>query len=416
MTQTRIGRRAVLAGAAVLTTPYLTRRAHAADPAQLISHRYPALEYYAEKLKTALPSQPVDARLMQAPDAIQLQRLALTSKSTQLDLLWCNSITMASYAKNGWIEPLDDLWAKHKDEYNLGDINPGSVAGCSYDGHIYGMPITTNTTLYAYREDLYAEKGLKPATTWDGYIENAKALNSPPRRYGVTLALKSDMVNNEMHAVLNTVGDGWFDKDWRPVFNDDRGVKAVETYKRLAQYCVPGFTAVHNDEHTVNMGQDIAAQGQQWATRCASMDNPEKSRVVGKIKWTVMPDGGKQVMISDMYCVSRFSGKDKDTMFRVLAAALREENQRGSAALATPPRKAVLGDPEMQKRFRWYPAVADCLAVAKPLPPLPEFSEASELINKRIVQAIVGQMETKAALDAAATEVQAMLTQRGYYK
>jgi hypothetical protein len=32
------------------------------------------------------------------------------------------------------------------------------------------------------------------------------------------------------------------------------------------------------------------------------------------------------------------------------------------------------------------------------------------------VQAVVGQMETKAALDAAATEVQAMLAERGYYK
>lgn len=298
----------------------------------------------------------------------------------------------------------------------MGDINPGSVAGCSFGGHVYGMPITTNTTLYAYRADLYEDKKLQPATTWDGYIENAKALNAPPRHYGVTVALKSDMVNNEMHAVMNTVGDGWFDKDWRPVFNSERGIKAVETYKRLVQYSVPGFTSVHNDEHTVNMGQDIAAQGQQWATRCASMDNPDKSRVKDKIKWTVMPSGGKQVMISDMYCVSRFSGKNKETLFRVLASALREENQRGAAALATPPRAAVLTDPELVAKYRWYPAVAQCLAIAQPLPLLPEFTEASELVNKRIVQAIVGQMEVKAAMDTAAADVVAVLTQYGYYK
>ena len=394
----------------------LGRGARAADPAALISHRYPALEYYAEKLKAALPDQPVDARLMQAPDATQLQRLALSSGSAQLDILWCNSITMASFAKSGWLEPLDVLWAKHTDEFKLGDINPGSVAGCSYNGHIYGMPVTTNTTLYAYRADLYEEKKLTPATTWDGYIENAKALNSPPRRYGVTLAMKSDMVGNEVHPVLNTIGDGWFDKDWKPTFNSERGIEAIEICKRLAQYSVPGFTSVHNDEHTINMGQDIAAQGQQWATRCASMDNPDRSRVVGKMKWTVMPQGGKQVMISDMYCVSRFTGKDKETMFRLLATALREENQRGAAALATPPRSAVLTDPELTAKYRWYPIVAQCLAVAQALPPLPEFSEASELINKRIVQAIVGQMEVKAAMDTAATEVVAMLSQRGYYK
>jgi ABC-type glycerol-3-phosphate transport system substrate-binding protein len=413
-----ISRRHLFAATAgALTSPAILGRAHAAgETVQLISHRYPGLEYYADKLKSALPGVAVDTRLMQAPEAIQLQRLALSSGSGQMDILWANNITMASFAKSGWLEPLDDLWAKHKSEFNLGDINEVLVQSCSYKGRLYGMPLTTNTTLYAYRADLFEQKGLAPAKSWDDYIANAKALNDPPRRYGVTIAMKSDMVCNEMNAVFNTIGDGWFDEDWRPTFNDDRGVKAVETYKRLAQYCVPGYTAVHNDEHTINMSQDIAAQGQQWATRCSTMDNPGKSRVVGKIKWTVMPEGGRQVGVSDIYCISRFTAKDKDMLFRLLASALREENQHGAAALAMPSRNAVLKDAALQEKYRWYPAVSQCLAVAKPLPPLPEFSEASEIINKRIVQAVVGQMETKAALDAAATEVQAMLAERGYYK
>ena len=318
-------------GAARLAAPAILGRAHAADAAvQLISHRYPGLEYYADKLKSALPGVAVDTRLMQAPEAIQLQRLALSSGSGQLDILWANSITMASFAKSGWLEPLDDLWAKHKRRIQPGRHQPGSGAGCSYKGRIYGMPLTTNTMLYAYRSDLFEREG--PEAREDlgrlhrecqGAERSAAAL----RRHH---AMKSDMVNNEMHSVINTIGDGWFDKDWRPTFNDDRGVKAVETYKRLAQYCVPGFTAVHNDEHTINMGQDIAAQGQQWATRCSTMDNPDKSRVVGKIKWTVMPEGGRQVRVSDTYCISRFTAKDKDMLFRLLASALREENQRGA--------------------------------------------------------------------------------------
>ncbi len=409
-----IGRRAVIGAA--LATPFLGCGTRAAETASLISHRYPALEYYADKLKTAVPDMPVDGRLMQATEAIQLQRLGLSASSAQVDLLWANSLSMASFAKSGWLEPLDDLWAKHKDEFNLGDINSGSLAGCSFGGHLYGMPITTNTLLYAYRADLFEDKKLKPATTWEGYIENSKTLNAPPRRYGVTLALKGEMIPNELHAVLNTVGDGWFDKDWRPTFNSVRGIEAIETYKKLTAYCVPGYTSAHNDEHTVNMGQDIAAQGQQWATRCASMDNPDKSHVVGKIAWTVMPAGGKQAMISDMYAISRFSAKNKEKLFIAIATALNEANQRGAAALATPPRSAVLNDPELVKKYRWYPAVAQCLSAGLAMPQLPEFSEASEVIGKRMAQAIVGQMPTKEALDTAATEVVAMLTQRGYYK
>ena len=408
-------RRTALTAAAVLASPSI-RRSYADAPVSLISHRYPGLEYYAEKIKAALPGVPVDARLMQAPEAIQLSRIALSARSNQMDLIWANNIVLASFAKSGWLEPLDDLWAKHAEEFNLNDISPTLVKSCMYDGHIYGMPLTVNTTVYAYRGDLYDDKGLKPATTWDGYIENAKALTSPPRRYGATIAMKADMVANEMNAVMNTVGDGWFDKNWRPTFNTPRGVDAVETYKRLAKYTVPGFTAVHNDEHTINMSQDIAAQGQQWATRCSTMDNPDKSRVVGKIKWTVMPSGGRQVVVSDIYTISRYSAKDKDMLFRLIASALREENQRGAAALAVPTRQAVVKDPALAEKFRWYPAVSEALALGQPMPSLPEFSEASEVINKRIVQAVVGQMETKAALDAAAIEVQSMLSERGYYK
>jgi ABC-type glycerol-3-phosphate transport system substrate-binding protein len=211
------------------------------------------------------------------------------------------------------------------------------------------------------------------------------------------------------------VGDGWFDKDWKPTFNSDRGVKAIETYKRLAQYAVPGFTAMGNDECTVNLGQDIAVMAEQWATRCSSMDNPDKSRVVGKFKWAV-PPGGHQATITDAYAISKFSTKDKDMLFRLLATTLNEDNQRGAAALAVPPRRSVLNDPAIQAKYRWYPAISQCLDVALPLPQLPEFSEVGEVICKRMVQAIVGQMEVKPALDEAAKETVAMLQQRGYYK
>ena len=44
-----------------------------------------------------------------------------------MDILWLNGSLMAFYAKNGWLEPMDDLIAKFKDEYKLGDINPASL-------------------------------------------------------------------------------------------------------------------------------------------------------------------------------------------------------------------------------------------------------------------------------------------------
>jgi multiple sugar transport system substrate-binding protein len=407
----QIGRRTALT---LLAAPVILRRAHAAEDVQLLSHRYPALEYYADKLKTALPGTPVNARLMPSGEAINLERIALSAGDTSLDLMWANSAMIPGYAKSGWLEPLDELYAKYRDEFGLADISPASIAGCSYDGHVYGMPITTNTLLYAYRADLFDAAHLTPPNTWDEAVEIARKLNTP-RRNGLTLSLKWDQPPYELQSVLNTVGDGWFDKEWRPIFNDARGVAAIETFKRLAQYAVPGYTAQANDENAVNFGQDIAATGQQWATRCASMDDPAKSRVVGKISWAV-PPGGRQAIVTDAYCISRKSRRDKDMLFRLLATALSEQNQRAGARLAVPTRRAVLNDAAIQQQYRWYPTVSKALDAALPLPPLPEFSETAELSTKRMVQAIVGQVPVKEALDTGAAEVKDLLARRGYYK
>lgn len=411
MVRTKIGRRAALGTA--LALPALNVRAQA-EPVTLISHRYPALEWYADKMKTALPGVTVDARLMPSGDAGQLQRLQFSAASPGMDILWLNGSLMAFYAKNGWIEPLDDLIAKFKDEYKLGDINPTSLKGLSYDGKIYGLPLTTNTLMYAYREDVFAERKLQPPTTWEQQVEIARQLHSP-RRSGTTLSLKWDMPPYELSSVLNTVGDGWFDKNWRPTFHTEKGQKAIDLYKRLSAFAVPGFTSQANDENTVNFAQDVAATGQQWATRCATMDNPQRSKVVGKMQWAV-PPGGRQALSTDGYAISKFSAKNKEMLFRILAKALDEDSQRGAADLATPTRRAVLNDPATQAKFRWYPAVSKCLEVGEPLPALAEFNEAGELACKRIVQAIVGQMPVKEALTTGATEVTKLLTRRGYYK
>ncbi len=411
MAQYKLGRRAMLGTA--LAMPALNVRAQG-NAVTLISHRYPALEWYADKMKSALPGTTVDTRLMPSGDASQMQRLQFSSASPGMDILWLNSSLMAFYAKNGWLEPMDDLIAMFRDEYKLGDLNPTSLRGMTYEGKVYGLPLTTNTLLYAYREDVFSERKLAPPGTWEEQVEIAKTLNSP-RRSGTTLSLKWDMPPYELSSVLHTVGDGWFDRDWKPVFNSAKGVAAIDLYRRLAAFAVPGFSSQANDENTVNFAQDVAATGQQWATRCATMDNPQRSKVVGRIQWAV-PPGGKQAITTDGYAISRFSTKNKEMLFRILARALDEDSQRGAADLATPTRRAVLNDPAIQARFRWYPAISKCLDVGEPPPALAEFNEAGEVACRRMVQAIVGQMPVKAALDAGATEVVELLTRRGYYK
>ena len=51
-------------------------------------------------------------------------------------------------------------------------------------GKLMTVPMNPNIPLLYYRADLYAE-GLKVPDTWDELLANAKALHSPPKRYGI---------------------------------------------------------------------------------------------------------------------------------------------------------------------------------------------------------------------------------------
>jgi multiple sugar transport system substrate-binding protein len=414
----KLGRRKFIAAtAAAAGLASLPRRAPAQQAAlKLISHRNPSLEYYMSKFTTAIPGVRVDSTLVPIDKAFELQTIALSSGSDSMDFLMVNDPTLKRFARSGWLRPLDDLWAKYKNEYELGDFPQSVLDAFTMEGKLYAVPLIVNSMFFFYRVDLFKEKNLNPPKTFDEYISAAQTMHSP-RRAGTVLNYKPvDGALNETHWYLNAHGGSWFDDRWRPTFNNAQGVKAVETLKNVARFAPPGFTSHANDESTINLQQDLAAMGMQWFTRAGAMDDPAKSKVVGQIAWAVPPGGGGQRLAVDGYAISKFSKADPDVVFRLIMEAGKKESMRGAAAFAMPVRNSLLGDTDLQQKYRFYPAALAALEVAKPLPSLPEFLEVGELIVRRLHQAVSGESPVKVALDAAATEVEDALRRRGYYR
>ncbi len=400
--------------AAVAAPAIVGRAARASGTIQMVSHRFPALEYYAEKMRTALPGVSVNTQLMPFDKALELITIAFSSKADTIDIAYANDSTFLTFAKNGWLRPLDDLWAKYKVEFALDDFPPSVLKSLSYDGKLYLMPHTSNVMLLFYRKDLFAQAGKQPPKTMDDYRALAKSFNSPLRAGTISCLKPVDAGLNEAHWYLNTIGDGWFDDKWHPIFNDARGVQAIEAMKEVTQYAQQGFTAAANDECTIALQQDTATMGLQWATRAKAMDDPSKSRVVGQIDWAP-PPGGHGRGGSDGYGISAFSKQDPDTLFRIIATSANQTNMRAVAPLMVPPRRSVLNDPELKATYRYYPASLEALPAALPFPSLPEFYSIGEFITRRILQAVTGEMAVKAALDAAAGETETFLKGHGYY-
>ena len=414
MGRLHLSRRGVIA-AALAAPSVLGGRARAAGTIQMISHRYPALEYYAEKMRTAIPGVTVNTQLMPIDKALELATIALSSKSDSLDILYASDTSFQTFAKNGWLRPLDDLWAKYRDEFKLDDFSASARKTYTRDGHLYVMPHTLNTMMFFYRKDLFDQAGKSPPTTIAEYRDLAKSFNTPLRAGSVNCLKPVDAAINEAHWYFNALGDGWFDPDWRPIFNDAKGVAAIEMLQQVTHYAQQGFSAAANDECMIAYQQDTGVMGLQWATRAKSMDDPAKSRVIGKIDWVAPPQGHAR-NAGDGYAISAFSKQDPDILFRIIATSASQANMRGAASLLIPPRTSLLDDPELRKANRFYPAALASVETGLAAPALPEFYAVGEFITRRILQAVTGEMTVKAALDAAATETTDFLKGHGYYK
>ena len=390
-------------------------RARAAGTIQMISHRYPALEYYAEKMRNAVPGTTVNTQLMPFDKALELITIAMSSKSDTPDIVYASDASYQTFARNGWLRPLDDLWAKYRDEFKLDDCPEPVRKTYTYEGKLYVVPHTLNTMMFFYRKDLFDAAGKTPPKAFTEYRDLAKSMNSPMRSGSVSCLKPVDAAINEAHWYFNAIGDGWFDKDWHPIFNDAKGVQAIEMMKEIARYSQQGFSAAANDECTIAYQQDTGTMGLQWASRAKAIDDPNKSRIVGKIDWVAPPQGHARNS-GDGYAISAFSKQDPDTLFRIIATSSNQVNMRGAASLIIPPRTSLLNDAELRQANRFYPAALASYDTGLPAPALPEFYAVGEFITRRILQAVTGEMPVKQALDAAATETTDFLKGHGYYK
>lgn len=396
--------------AAGFPAPYV--RAQGA-PIQMVSHRYPALEHYAEKMRGAIEGVEVNTQLMPFDRANELATIALSSGAPTFDIVYASDSTVLKYAKNGWLRPLDDLFERYKDEYDLADYPDSLLDAYRWQGELFVLPHTANVMLWFYRRDVLEETGAAVPTTMAEYEALAAELNSPRRAGTISCQRPVDASLNETHWYMSAIGDGWFDDDLQPIFNNEKGVEAVETLKRITAYAQRGYNSAANDECTIALQQDLAAMGLQWATRCASMDNEQQSRVVGLIDWAAAP-GGNARLSGDGYAISAYSQQDPELLFQIIAHSSSHDSMMEAAALMVPPRGSILNDPAVAEQHRHFPGVLAALETAVPFPALPEFYELGETITRRVQMALTNEMPVKDALDAAASECVGLLRERGY--
>jgi len=388
----------------------------------LLSHRYAALEFYAQEIIDDAPENvTVDTELTTYTEWQSKMRLNLSSGSDAYDLTYIFTTDLAEFASHGWLVPLDEYIEKYWDEYNFGDIPQYLWDAYTYDGKIYGIPSHQWAMITFARTDLIEEAGLSVPTTLDEMVDVAAAMTTDGRS-GITMQLKAaDHLANTFQCFLTAFGTWWFDDDMVPTFNSDEALAAIEYMQKLMPYVPEGSSTYGTDEVNVALAQDQAVMGFLQTTRSASMNDPEKSIVIDKMDFYAPPAltvGGPSAsqFATAGYSISAFTQYDPEISFLVLANALDAESMADGAAVGMPVRSSVMTEALLAERPDYAAAWEAIQSGVGQRPSIPEFNEIMEISMSALADVLAGNAEAKPAMDAAAEEAYKIMEEAGYYK
>ena len=410
----------LLFGVAIGISVWPTEASAQVTTLHLLSHRYPALEYYANALVSQAPKGvKVETELMTYIDWQTKMRINLSAHSDAYDITYVYPPDLGEFASKGWLHSLDDLIKKYEAEFHFSDIPDPVWDAYRYKGKIYGIPHHQWAAILFYRKDLLEAARIAVPKTLDQFVDAAAKLTTG-KRFGTVMWLKpADHLSNQFQVFLTATGGWWFDKSMKPAFNSPEALRAVDYIQKLMKYSPPGVMNFGTDETMVALLQDQVAFAIQHGTRAAAMNDPTQSKVVGHVGFAVPPSltaGGPPASItaSAGYAIPAFTKNDRELIFRTIARATDREMEVKGSDVAMPVRVAALTKELLQKRPDYAATFEAVKAGARTRPSIPEFNTIQEIAMRELSRALAGQVKAKEALDSAAKEAAELLKKAGY--
>jgi len=107
-------------------------------------------------------------------DGMEQKLLTAIASNEVPDVVLWDRFNTSVYAPKGAFTQLDDLVA-NDDSIDMSDFYEPAVDELTYDGKLYGIPLTVDTRILFYNKDMFEEAGVDPEsiTDWDSLREAA---------------------------------------------------------------------------------------------------------------------------------------------------------------------------------------------------------------------------------------------------
>ncbi|WP_218352278.1 ABC transporter substrate-binding protein [Alteromonas lipotrueiana] len=365
----------------------------------------------------------------------------IATGSGQYDVVTIGTYEVPIWAKQGWLEPLNNLGA----DYDVDDILPSIRGGLSYEDKLYAVPFYAESSMVIYRTDLIEKAGLEmpKEPSWDFIRKAAKAMtNKDEGVYGICLRGKAGWGENValLTVMANSFGARWFDEQWEPQFDTPEWKKTLEVYTDLMQsYGPPGASSNGFNE---NLALFQTGKCGMWidATVAGSfVTNSKESSVADKVGFALAPDAGMEKRANWLWAWNLAipsSTDSKPAAEKFVSWATSKDylalvaKEKGLANVPPGTRASLYENKEYLEAAPFAQITLESIKLADPNNPtvkpvpyvgvqfvaIPEFQGLGTAVGQQFSAAVAGNVSPEQALKTAQRLAQRTMRKAGYPK
>lgn len=328
------------------------------------------------------------------------------------DLIYMDVVWIPKFAAAGWLLDLSDRISPDQ----LAEYLEVAVDAGRYQGGLYWIPHRSDAGMLYYRQDLLEQVGREPPTTFTELIQTSQMLQKQDlvpwgyvwqgRQYEGLVAMFVE--------ILEGYGGFWINPETGNVGLDQpNAVEAVQFLQRAVELGVspPGVTTYGEEETRRLFQSGNAAFLRNWPYVWAlAADSP----VAGKIGIKPMihaPTHDSGACLGGWGLGITKSTRHPDAAWRAIQYLTSADTQREFILESgyVPSRPALFTDPAIVAKYGHYPQLLEVVNQAVLRPPIPQYAQASDILQRYLSSAITDRMEPEAAMAAAAGETRRLL-------
>ena len=318
------------------------------------------------------------------------------NRDPNMDVFFMDVIWPAEFASAGWALPLDRFFPPDEQKKFL----PAAILANTYQGHIYGVPLFVDAGLLYYRRDILQHYGFAPPRTWPELVDQARTIlakENDPQLSGFSGQFKQyeGLVCNMMEYIASRGGKIWDEQALKSALNMPEAEEAVRFVRDriIGEISHRGVLAYQEPESLTLFTQGKAIFHRNWPYAWEEANDPQKSKVAGKVGMTALPafPGGKSASALGGWQlgISRFSRKPEPA-WRFIRFMTSEATQK-RIALSTGrglARTEVYRDAAILQKYPRFKTQFDTSMHAVARPQTPVYVPLSNIMQRYFSSAI----------------------------